>query len=197
MAKFHSTKTSRLPSKGAPGDAYLATDTGQIYFAIADGTLLNLADLLSGASASVRTVGPKGETGLQGAPGALGPAGQRGEKGTPGEKGDQGPMGARGADGLPGATGKEGKPGPKGEKGAGGNTGAQGPKGDKGEPGDVTFIGPKEAQQAVEKMRRRMRDYQARVQATIQERIAELGNHPAAQLAIAHLRAVEKEADKV
>jgi hypothetical protein len=195
MAKLLSMK--KLPDKVTPGDVVFLTGTREFYIAIADGSLLNLADLLSGAVPHVRAVGPQGAQGEKGLPGEAGLAGPRGEKGTPGEKGDAGTPGAKGADGLPGATGKEGKRGPKGDKGDKGEAGERGAAGPKGEKGDITFVGPKESQQAVEKMNRRLADYQARVRATIQHRLAGLGNHPAGQLAAAHLRAVEKEAEKL
>lgn len=195
MAKLLSV--NKLPSKVAAGDVVFLTGTREFYISIADGSLLNLADLLSGAVPHTRAVGPQGPQGEKGTPGESGSAGARGEKGTSGNDGAQGPTGPRGADGLPGATGKEGRRGPKGDKGDKGETGAQGAAGPKGEKGDITFIGPKEAQQAVEKMRRRIRDYQARVQATIKEKIAGLGSHPAAKLAVLHLRSVEKVADNI
>jgi Collagen triple helix repeat (20 copies) len=195
MAKLLSMK--KLPPNAAPGDVVFLTGSREFYIAIADGSLLNLADLLSGAVPHVRAVGPQGPQGEKGLPGETGPAGPRGEKGTQGDKGDAGAPGAKGADGLPGATGKEGKRGPKGDRGEKGETGERGAAGPKGEPGDVAYIGPKESQQAVERMRRKLVDYQARVRATIQHRLAGLGNHPAGQLAAAHLRAVEKEAEKL
>lgn len=95
------------------------------------------------------------------------------------------PEGPRGPAGRDGINGKDGRDGVDGAPGL------------KGDAGDATFIGPREAQLALEKMKRRIRDYQARVQATIKEKIAGLGSHPAAKLAVLHLRSVEKVADNI
>jgi hypothetical protein len=195
MAKLLSMK--KLPPNAAPGDVVFLTGSREFYIAIADGSLLNLADLLSGAVPHVRCAGPQGAQGEKGLPGEAGLAGPRGEKGTPGEKGDAGTPGAKGADGLPGATGKEGKRGPKGDKGDKGDAGERGAAGPKGEPGDVLYINADEAQRELARAKRRIRDYQARVRAVIAERLAGLVNHPAARLAIAHLQAVDKAAEKI
>lgn len=195
MAKLISVQ--KLPAKVAPGDVVFLTGSREFYVAIADGSLLNLADLLSGAVPHVRTVGPQGSQGEKGQPGEAGSTGPRGEKGTSGEKGEAGAPGARGARGPAGHDGKDGAQGAAGPKGEKGETGAQGLKGDKGEAGDVTFIGPKESQRAVELMRSKLRDYQARVRAEIAHRLEGMGNHPAAQLAATHLRAIDKVAEKL
>ena len=103
MALF-STKSSRLSSKGEPGSAYYCTDTHDVYYAIADGTLLNLSDIFSGATVA-RAVGPQGERGLQGAKGDQGPAGKDGQPGLKGDKGDKGERGEKGDKGDKGEPG--------------------------------------------------------------------------------------------
>ncbi len=92
-------------------------------------------------------------------------------------EGPRGPAGRDGKDGI----GRDGK------------DGAAGPKGD---AGDATFIGPQEAQQAVEEMKRRLVDYRARMQAAIADRLEKNSGHPSFALAAAHLRALAKEAEK-
>ena len=189
MAQLLSTKASGLPSKGEPGDVYFVPDQKTFHLVIADGSLINLADLLSAAVPHVRQVGPAGERGLQGAPGPAGPQGIRGEKGTIGGKGEPGAKGEKGADGLPGPAGKDGRdgkasivpgpPGPRGEKGD---------RGEKGEPGDITVVGDAELLAAVEKLR----GQKAAVLANIIEKLAAMGDHPVAQAAKAHLEDVKK-----
>jgi len=124
VAKMFSLKAGSLPSKGRAGDCYFTTDSKQIYIAVADGALLNLADLLSGAVPHVRVVGPPGEKGLQGEKGTKGDKGERGEKGTKGDKGDTGPRGKDGY-GRDGDTGPQGKPGEAGPAGAPGRDGGR------------------------------------------------------------------------
>jgi len=92
MASFKAIPEKKLPSKGTPGDGYYTTDGHCFYIAVADGTLLNLADVLSGAAASVRVVGPQGERGLPGPKGdaVVGPPGKDGRDGARGETGAAG-----------------------------------------------------------------------------------------------------------
>ena len=92
-------------------------------------------------------------------------------------EGPRGPAGRDGKDGRDGVDGKDGAPGAKGER------------------GDATIVGPQEAQQAVEKMKRRLVDYRARMRAAIADRLEQV-KHPAAALAAAHLRSLAQEAEK-
>jgi len=193
MAKLLSTKSTRLPSKGNPGDVFFVTDQKAFYIAIGDGTLINLADLLSGAVPHVRAVGPQGEAGPRGEKGDAGPQGPRGEKGTAGNDGQQGPVGPKGADGLPGPAGKDGKdgkdgaPGPQGPQGLRGELGIMGPRGPMGETHYV-YVGPAE----VEAAHKEILKNRARVLAVLIDKLQTLGSHPAARLAAMHLEDVKR-----
>jgi len=132
VGKLFSLKAGSLPSKGRAGDCYFTTDSKEVYIAVADGALLNLADLLSGAMPHVRVVGPQGEQGIRGMSGARG---AKGEPGTPGKDADvhvnlapevTAAIQRAVADAvahLPLPEGREGQPG------------RPGPKGDPGDPG--------------------------------------------------------------
>lgn len=150
--KLHSALTSRLPSKGNAGDVFYCTDTGNVYLAVADGTLLDMASLLNPTAAAL-AVGPKGEPGIAGAPGARGEKGEKGDKGEVGPEGKAGSQGRAGKDGHDGQRGKEGARGERGERGSQGPQGIQGPQGEKGERGDVLYVGKLEIEAAAEKMR--------------------------------------------
>lgn len=195
MAKLLSTKSNRLPSKGEAGDVYYVTDQKVFYVAIADGALLSLSDLLSGAVPHVRTVGPQGTQGLTGAPGPVGAAGPRGEKGTPGNDGAQGPVGPSGADGhhgdrgKPGADGRHGAPGPQGPAGAQGPAGPQGPQ---GPAGDITVVGDAELQVAVAKLKAQ----KAAALAKIITNSTTMGESPVYRLVRMHLEEVKRELEK-
>lgn len=67
MANFRNTR--QLPSRGTPGDIIRDCNSGVVYLCVGDGSLVNLADLLSEARPTVRVVGPAGERGPQGPPG--------------------------------------------------------------------------------------------------------------------------------
>lgn len=156
MAKLISTKLHRLPPKGTAGDCYFATDSKETFIAIGDGTLVAVADLLKGATATVRAVGPagpqgeKGERGDQGAAGTEGLRGEKGERGTPGRDGIDGTDGRNGKDGLPG------------------------PRGEKGERGDLTVIGDAELKAAVFQLR----EEKTRFIRALVERMAAAKNTP-------------------
>lgn len=94
------------------------------------------------------------------------------------------PEGPRGPAGRDGINGKDGRDGVDGAPGL------------KGDAGDATFIGPREAQLALEKMKRRLVDYRARMQAAIADRLEKNSGHPSFALAAAHLRSLAKEAEK-
>jgi len=119
---------AKLPSKSRPGEVFYCNDSKEIYFSVADGSLLNLSDLLAGALPNVRHVGPQGQPGERGEKGDQGFQGERGEKGTPGKDGK---------DGLPGPRGERGEKGDKGDQGIQGIQGIQGLKGDPGPKGDI------------------------------------------------------------
>lgn len=112
MAKLFSLKSGSLPSTARAGDCYFTTDTKQIFIAVADGTVLNLADLLSGAVPHVRVVGPPGERGQAGIDSHV--PGPKGDKGDPGRDGQTGAQGKPGRDGV-GRDGQTGKPGRDGK----------------------------------------------------------------------------------
>jgi hypothetical protein len=192
MAKLLSVKANRLPSKAEPGDVYYVTDQRTFFIGIADGSLINLADLLSAAVPHVRQVGPPGERGLRGAPGdsVIGPAGRDGKDSTvPGPKGEKGDRGSAGI----GKDGRDGKdsvvPGPKGEKGDPGQS-IVGPKGDKGDRGDITVVGDAELLAAIETLK----EQKARVQARIITTLAGMGDHIVYRIARKHLEDILKEA---
>jgi hypothetical protein len=195
MAKLISVKSNRLPSKAETGDVFFVTDQKTFYIAIADGSLINLADLLSGAVPHVRQVGPKGEPGLQGAPGPAGPIGPRGDKGTDGAAGPQGPVGPKGSDGLHGQRGNPGTDGARGETGAPGLQGAVGPAGPAGPKGETSFIYVGAAE--VEAAHKEILAARARVLAVIQDKLSTMGNHPVYRLVKTHLEDVKREAEKL
>jgi hypothetical protein len=134
-------KENRLPSKAQPGDVFYVSATKATYFTVADGTLLNLSDLLAGSVPHVRAVGPAGEKGdsIIGATGAAGRDGRDGkDSNIPGPRGETGQpgqtiIGPKGERGEPGRAGRDGAdsvvPGPKGDKGDS-IIGPQGPRGD-------------------------------------------------------------------
>lgn len=142
-----------LPTGAAENDAYMTTDTSDIYI-WTGGVWVNLGPM-QGPKGDTGPQGPKGDTGTAGAkgdPGATGPAGDAGPQGEAGPAGAQGPRGDTGAIGLTGpkgdpgptgATGKEGPAGPAGETGPAGPQGNAGPKGDPGTPGATGAQGPK------------------------------------------------------
>lgn len=142
MANFYSVKD--LPGKGEPGSAYALRKPGggfDIYIAIADGTLIDLASLLQ----------PR-------APLAVGPQGLPGKDGRDGVDGKLGRDGSNGRDGRHGTDGKDGR------DGIDGKPGLQGPK---GEPGDLTTVGDPELLAANKQLKER----EARALAVIAERL--------------------------
>src|SRR5579863_8028166 len=153
MAKLFSTKLHRLPSKATPGDVYFCTDSKDVLIAVGDGTLLNVADLLSGVVPHVRAVGPQGERGETGAVGPQGLPGERGEKGTCGEIGPVGPAGKPGANGHNGDRGKPGECGPQGVRGETGPRGEKGDRGERGERGEILYVGSEEMAAEIKKLR--------------------------------------------
>ncbi len=90
------------------------------------------------------------------------------------------------------ATGKDGRDGVDGKDGAPGKDGADGKPGDKGEPGDVLYVGPVEIAAAMQKLR----DQKAHVIASLRNKIATVGNHPAGKLAQIHLRDVQRKLEE-
>ena len=143
MAQFYSVKD--LPGKGEPGSAYALRRPGNgfdIYIAIADGTLVDLASLLQ----------PR-------APLAVGPQGLPGKDGRDGVDGKPARDGANGRDGRHGNDGKDGRDGIDGKLG---------PQGPKGEPGDITVVGDAELLAAVKKVK----EQKARALALIADRLS-------------------------
>ena len=156
---IHSMKSqSQLPSKARPGDVFYVTSNPHApfcYFAVADGSLLCLNDLMAGATLpGARVVGPVGERGERGFKGDPGEPGPQGERGAPGKDGATGPRGERGHDGPQGGRGDRGPAGHDGKDGAPGAVGPQGERGEKGERGDLTIIGDDELHAAVQELRK-------------------------------------------
>jgi hypothetical protein len=172
-------KENQLPSTGQPGEVFYVSATKATYFALADGAVVNLNDLLSGSVPHVRAVGPQGEVGAQGPQGDRGERGDRGEKGTPGETGPCGVKGDRGEKGDAGLHGKNGKAGIDGADGAPGAVGPQGPQGatgatgPQGSRGDVCIVGEGELQDALKAARQALIVQKAKWLAAIQDAHAE------------------------
>lgn len=193
VAKLKSLPQSKLPSTAKAGEVFYTTDSKQVFFAIADGSLLSLGDLLSGAVPHVKVVGPPGEKGDRGDKGDVGLPGQRGEKGTKGDKGDTGPAGKDGGMGRDGDRGKPGRdgldsvvPGPAGPRGEKGDCG------DKGAPGSVVVVGDEELQAAIVALKKD----KVRVLAKVAEKISSMGDHGVYLLAKKHLEDIQKELEK-
>ena len=107
-----STSTSAgLPITGNPGDGWIVTDTGNLWFwNTVDSVWNNIGPI----------VGPQGATGLQG------PQGEQGIPGNTGPQGEQGIPGNTGPQGVQGEKGDQGEQGPQGEQGLTGPTGPAG-----------------------------------------------------------------------
>ena len=186
MAKLFSLKSGSLPSKGVAGDCYFTTDTKQVFIAVADGALLNLADLLSGAVPHVRQVGPVGERGPAGINSQV--PGLKGDRGSAGRDGKTGPQGSAGRDGV-GRDGQTGKPGRDGKDGRNGVDGKPGKDGAPGKDGNVCYVGPAEIEAACVAIRAE----KAKAIAILETRIKAMGNHGVYAVARLHLEAVRKE----
>jgi hypothetical protein len=171
MADFINTK--KLPSKGKVGDVYRDSSSKELYLAVADGTLVSLADLLS--ERNIRAVGPQGEPGRQGEPGPQGPAGRDGKDGAPGPVGPAGPHGTNGIS-ITGKTGLQGERGVTGPPGPQGPQGIAGPQGPKGDPGDVLYVGPEEMEAAVKAARLALIEQRARFMAAIADALQRSGS---------------------
>ena len=155
-----STSTSAgLPITGNPGDGWIVTDSGDLWFWSTLNSQWEDIGPIVGPQGATGDQGPKGDQGEPGAAGAQGEQGipgVQGDQGIPGEKGDQGEpgaVGAQGEQGIPGVQGDQGIPGEKGDQGEPGAVGAQGeqgipgvqgdqgPKGDKGDQGEPGAVG--------------------------------------------------------
>jgi hypothetical protein len=97
-----------LDYSGVIGDAYLATDTGDLWVWSDDGTWHDMGKI----------VGPEG------------PQGTKGNTGDTGKQGETGNTGGQGEQGAHGLVGEPGPDGPTGKEGLKGETGHDGPKGD-------------------------------------------------------------------
>lgn len=190
MADFINTR--RLPSKGIVGNVYRDSFSGELFLAVADGTLISIADLLS--ERNIRAVGPPGETGRQGERGDRGDTGAAGKDGQPGPVGPVGPHGTNGIS-ITGKQGLQGERGLRGEKGDRGETGPPGPVGPQGERGEVLFAGPPEMIAAVAQARQELITIRAKVRAgfivAIEE--AERIKHPAKALVLLHLKNLQRQ----
>lgn len=117
------TAPSGLPPTGMPGDAWVAADTGHVWFWDSDsGTWVDGGELQGPPGSQ----GPQGVPGPQGATGSTGATGATGATGPPGTDGATGPTGATGAQGPKGDTGSQGIQGPIGIPGQPGLAGAPG-----------------------------------------------------------------------
>jgi len=191
MADFINTR--QLPSKGAPGSVYRDSFSKELFLAVADGTLISIADLLSERD-RIRAVGPPGERGPQGAPGSQGNPGADGQDGAAGPVGPVGPHGSNGKDGI-GKTGLQGERGLTGPQGPKGDPGPRGPQGPQGERGEVLLAGPPEMIAAVAQARQELITIRAKVRAGFIVAIesAEAIAHPAKALVLLHLKNLQNQ----
>jgi hypothetical protein len=198
MALLCLNKLSQLPSRGkSVGDVYHVTADKSTWLVVADFSLLNLSDLLSGATPHVRCVGPAGEPGPPGRDGI----GINGRDGAPGHDSKiPGPPGERGRDGksIIGSCGPRGEPsripGPKGDRGEKGDTGATGPQGPRG---DVLIIGESEMAEALRAARKALAEQHARFLAAVLKNLEEnatIRNEPARTLVRLHIQKLRQDA---
>jgi hypothetical protein len=147
---------SFVPDKADPGTVFIAKDTQRVWLAVRSGEVLCLTDILDGTTATVRAPGPQGK---------------QGEQGKPGPQGEQGKIGPAGRDGVDGRSivGQAGPAGSNGHDGVDGKDGQSivGPKGEQGPPGSVTFVGPAEVEEAVQKVRAELIAQRARFIAAV------------------------------
>jgi Collagen triple helix repeat (20 copies) len=130
-----------LPPTGNPGDAWIAADTGHMWFWDDDtGAWVDVGSVQGPAGPT----GPQGPQGIQGVTGNTGPQGIQGNPGPQGVKGDTGNTGAQGVKGDTGNTGPQGPIGPEGPQGDVGPQGPEGPQGETGPsgPGTGDVVGP-------------------------------------------------------
>ncbi len=122
------------PGLGNDGDAYLDTNTGNVYKRTGGTWSAPLGSILgpqgpTGAAGATGAQGPQGDPGPMGPQGPEGPQGPQGDTGPQGPQGDPGPMGPQGPEGPQGPQGDPGPTGATGPAGATGATGAQGQRG--------------------------------------------------------------------
>ena len=124
---------------GDEGDAYMTTDTGDLWVWSASSTWVDMGHI-------VGPEGPQGVTGEQGPIGNTGPEGEHGTHGDPGEDGENGPKGDKGDPGLDGSDGAHGEHGDDGPRGLPGEHGTDGIDGQDstvpGPQGDPGPVGP-------------------------------------------------------
>jgi len=207
MALLCLNKLNQLPSRGkSVGDVYHVNADKSTWLVVGDLSLLNLSDLLSGATPHVRCVGPQGEPGIPGRDG-IGINGRDGRDGKdsnipgpPGERGRDGksiigPKGDSiiGAPGRPGRDGKNGAdsvvPGPAGK-----DSQVPGPQGSRG---DVCIVGEGELQDALKAARRALIEREAKWLAAVQRAYEKNSGRPHAGLKAAVdniLRTLENDA---
>jgi hypothetical protein len=151
------TVTTSTVGYGQPGQGWIGTSTGHVYFW--NTLTVQWEDIgpIVGPQGDPGPQGIQGEQGIQGASGAdgpigltgaqgpIGPQGIQGIQGIQGSIGIQGPQGSTGTQGIQGPiglTGAQGDPGPQGSQGDPGPQGVQGVKGDKGDQGIQGEPGP-------------------------------------------------------
>lgn len=153
--------SSALPPSGEEGDAYVVTETGNLWVWDADeGAFVDTGAQIKGPKGDTGATGAAATirvgtvtTGVEGSDAAVTNAGStsaavlnftipRGATGAQGPKGETGETGPQGPQGEKGATGEQGPQGLRGETGAQGATGPQGPKGDPGATGPQGPAGP-------------------------------------------------------
>ncbi len=196
MAKLFSTKLHRLPSKATPGDVYFCTDSKDLFLAVGDGSLLNVADLFSGAVPHVRTVGPQGEIGATGAPGPIGLTGQRGERGTDGSPGATGPAGVDGKS-ITGPMGPRGERGLTGPAGPQGLHGVPGPRGEQGPRAEILYVGPEEMAAEIKKLRAEIVRQRAAILAGLIDRLDGIKNAQVKRHLEIHLQSIQQDFERL
>jgi hypothetical protein len=120
------TVTTSTVGLGSPGQGWINTTDGDVYFW---NTLTTLWENIGPIVGPAGGPGPDGATGMYGATGATGPAGDIGATGLQGATGFNGNDGATGATGPAGDIGATGLQGATGFNGNDGATGATGPDG--------------------------------------------------------------------
>lgn len=128
-----STSTSAgLPGVGNPGDGWIVTDTGNLWF---------WNTVASAWNDIGQIVGPQGDLGYTGSQGSTGDIGLTGDPGYTGSQGVHGYDGSRGDTGYTGSQGDPGYVGSQGDVGYVGSTGDTGPQGYSGSVGFTGSVG--------------------------------------------------------
>ncbi len=137
-----STSTSAgLPLTGNPGDGWIVTDTGNLWFwSIAQSQWEDIGQIV-GPQGDPGPIGPQGNAGYTGSEGQRGYVGSQGNPGLQGIQGDLGYTGSQGEAGQFGYTGSQGYVGSIGGIGYTGSAGATGDQGYTGSTGELGYTG--------------------------------------------------------